>query len=142
MRNSSQRGFYSSQNNRSVGIKLFQNFGVNNGWIIRTKTCLIVWCISIIATQTFRGSVMIYHGIHTAGCNSEKQSRTPKFLEIPKIVLPIWLRQNGYFIAIMLQNSPNYSHSETRMINIRIACNQYNINLRPPSFENFVFGNR
>jgi hypothetical protein len=64
---------------------------------------------------------MVYHRIHIAGRNPEKETRDPHFFEISQVIPPVWLRHDCHPVTPGFQNTPYNSRSERRMINISVS---------------------
>ena len=68
--------------------------------------------------------------------DAEEQSRTPQFLEVAEVAVPVWLRDDGYTIACRLEHSSDNSRPKRRMVDIGVAREQDDIQFIPsPEFQ-------
>ena len=140
MRQTAQRGFYSPQYDRHVGIKSFQDLAVHYRGIFRTKVVPPVRRICVLAPQAAVGRVFVHHRIHAAGSHTEPQARPSQFLEIAEITVPVRLGNNRHPVAFGFQNAPDDSRTERRMIHVGISGEQDNVHIIPSPQLHFFFG--
>ena len=127
MRNSTQGSLNATNQYGDIGVDLFQDFGINRSGIVGSETCLTPRRIRIVGTQTFVGGIVIHHRIHTASRYAKEIFWFAQFLEIPQIVLPVGLWNDGDFEALTLNNTPNHGSTEGRMVHVGIPRNQNNV---------------
>ena len=95
MRQAAQGGFYPSENDRHVGIQVFQYFRIDNARIVGAHPRTAVGRIGIIAPQAFIRGIMINHRIHRPGRNAEEEARSTELFEVAEIASPIRLGNDG-----------------------------------------------
>ena len=59
--------------------------------------------IGIVAASSARSGIVVHHGVHCAGGNTEKQSWGSKFFKVAQVVLPVRLRHDCHIVAFVLE---------------------------------------
>ena len=142
MSQATHRRFDATDDNRHIGIELFENTAISDGTVVRTCAGFAFRRISIIGATTLRGRVMVNHRIHRAGRDRKIKTRTTELLEIAEVPVPVWLRHYRYAITRRFKYPTQHRCTKRRMVNIRIACEEDDVHFIPASQIRFLTGGR
>ena len=138
MCNSSQRCLYASEDDRDIGINLFQDVAINYRGVIRTETSLASWSVSVVGTKAFVSCIMVHHRVHAACRDAEKQPRLAEFPEVAQVVTPVGLRDDAYFVAFLFKCASDNRRPERWMVDVRVAADKHDVELVPPAQVGFL----
>ena len=136
---SSQGGFDAAEHDRNIGIQLLENPGIDDGGIFRTHVVTTVRTVGVLGTQAAVSCVFIHHRVHASWRNAKEQTRPAQFLEVAEVTMPVWLGDDGYFIASRLQRTTYDGRSERGVVDIGITREKNHIDLRPSAEVEFFF---
>ena len=91
VRQAAHGGFDTAQYDGHVGVEFLQNLGVNNAGVIGPHTGTAIGRVSVVATQSLVGGIVVDHRIHRSGRNAEEQTGRSQLLEVAEITSPIGL---------------------------------------------------
>ena len=115
--------------------------GIDRGGVVGPETGLAPGGVGIVAAQPLVGGVVVDHRVHIAGGDAEEESGLAQFLEIPQVILPVGLRQNGHAQSLALQHTPDDRRPERGVIHIGVAVHNDDIHIVPPQVIQLFLGN-
>ena len=125
------RSLDAGDDDRCVGIELFEDARVDIGGTVGTEACLPTWGVGIVVSQTPSGGVVVHHGIHGATSDAEEEPRTTELAEVAQVIAPVGLRDDGHAVACRLKCTPDDGRPKRRMVNVGIAGDKHHIHLLP-----------
>ena len=99
MTNTSQAGFYATDDNRNVFVGFFTTLCVNSNRAVGAFSANVTGGVGIIMTQFFIRGVAVYHRIHVAGSHTKIQIWLAQLHEVI-FGMPIRLGNNPYAKAV------------------------------------------
>ena len=134
-----QGGFDAADDDGGVGKELFEDAGVNQGGHVRAGSRPAVGGVGVIRTAPAGGGVMIDHGVHDACRNAEKEARASQFLEVPEVILPIGLGDDGDPQALGFEYPADDRRPEGGVVDVGVACEEDDVKGVPAPFL-YLFG--
>ena len=136
MGHSTQACFNATNDDGNVTVGLTSPLAINGHCSVRTFSGNITGRVGIVIAALSVCGVVVDHGIHVAGGDSEKEIGLAKFSESIGTA-PIRLRDNADTKALTFQHSPDNSHAKTGVIDVGIACDDDDIAAVPAECVHF-----
>ena len=141
VRQATQRSLHPTHNNRGVFMGSSNQITVDHRCMVGTQTHLSTRGIEIAIAMLLCNGVVAHHRIHVSRADQKRQAGLAEHIDAGR-VMPIRLRNNTHFVAICLKQSGDDSHTERRMVHVRIATNVHKIALVPSALFHFFTRNR
>ena len=114
-------GFDASNHHRHIGKEFFQDSGIDVGGIVGAESKCAAWGVGVVVTQAPCGGVVVDHGIHHSGGDSEKKSRCAELAEVAQVVAPVGLWYYSHPPTFGFEHSPYNGGAERGVVDIAIA---------------------
>ena len=92
VRQTAHAGLDTGDDDRHVGVYLLQYAAVDVCSPVGPEARLAAGGIGVVVAEAPRCGVVVHHAIHSAACNSEKESGLAEFAEVAQVVPPVGLR--------------------------------------------------
>ena len=73
---------------------------------------------------------MVHHAVHAA-TDGKEHSRASQLLEIPQVVAPVGLRENGHPQALVFKKPCHYGVAKAGVIHIGVGANDNHVHVIP-----------
>ena len=131
-----------ADDDRHIGIELLEDAAVGDGTVIGTRPCPTLGRISIVGTAAFGSRIMVDHRVHRTRRDRKIQPRATELLKIPKVPMPIRLRNDRYAIPRCLQHTPQDRRPERGVVDVRVAGEEDDVHFIPSAKVRFLLGSR
>ena len=120
MRNTPQTCLDSADNDRNISVSLAGTLGIDDDRSIRPLTALTSGGLGVVASNPAIARIPIDHRIHISGGDAEKEvglAEDPKWIG----ALPVRLGDDSDPETLRLEQAPDDSHPETRVVDVCVA---------------------
>lgn len=134
----SHRSLNATEEDRNVRIELFQYLCIDYRRIVGTHVMTGVWAVGIIMAFSAVGGIAVHHGVHGTGGYGEAQPWPSQLLEVAVITMPVGLWNDGNLKAFRLKHTSYHRGTEGRVVDIRVAGKENDIQLIPSTQLDFL----
>ncbi len=134
------RGLDASEYYGGIGPELLEYACIDYGGVLRPLVVASVGTVGVLGAEPACGGVLIDHGVHGAGGDTEEIARAPQLAEVTVVAVPVGLRHYGHAQPEALQQAPYHCRTKSGMVHIGVATEEYDIELLPASLFTLFLG--
>ena len=123
-----------------IGPELLEYAGIDDGGVLRPFVVASVGAVGVLGAEAAGGGVLIDHGVHGAGGDTEEIARASQLAEVAVVAVPVGLRHYGHAQAKALQQAPYDGHAKGGVVDIGIAAKEDDVELLPAALLHFFLG--
>ena len=128
-----QRSLNTAQCHRYIGIEFLQYLCIDDRRIVGAHVVTGVGAESIFAAHSAVCRVAIHHRVHSSRRYTEEEARTTELLEVTEVAMPVGLWNDGYTVAVCLQDSSEDSSPEGWVVYVGITRKEDDVQFIPSS---------